>query len=505
MSRYSGYNYYRVTSNSKKESLTQDNTVYVITSGNTSLSNTISIVFEDNPVSSVEIAPYIQMYGISAPDVVRHSRLVLTVGSDEYLDGAGNFIVLFSKFVDLMDYNLTSYGHLDFKDQEAANKASIMSKYLHGLRHLESKLEACKGDVKDVSEKIESHKGIWRLLNDAADQGYEIIHSPDIGIKINFDNVTASDVKGNKPDIYLGTVSVAVLPTHNRILFLRHVDSLPKRTRYCVEAVHPHQMGDNFGCLGTLEIDLAEAIKKASLPIIKALTYNFVHSYNSDDSAGEGHYLWLEDYDSYDVPDGYVVLHNGDVVDEDRAYNIDGEWYDDSEVVYSNYFDNHYLSEDVVWSDYLSDYIPEDEAITLWDGTLVVHDMDDVVKCESDGQYYFMHNTIFDEDSEQYYPERTHFLLEYDLKIYSLEDSIRDTSGRIHYKGHEGETFIMYENVAYDIKDCIEHKDELVPFSALVPEGGTGELILTRGAAVYNGEYYRPEKLLEIVAESNKE
>src|SRR5690606_14172958 len=131
-------------------------------------------------------------------------------------------------------------GYLSFKDSEAKSKSVITAKYLKRLEDLEKELYDNKRKVKKCMTDIEQHNNYWRLINDAADSGYEIIYEPNIGIKMVFEDVIASDVKGNRPDIELGTIAVAVLPMENRILFLEHEDSFVHVTQYCNSAVHPH-------------------------------------------------------------------------------------------------------------------------------------------------------------------------------------------------------------------------------------------------------------------------
>jgi hypothetical protein len=124
---------------------------------------------------------------------------------------------------------------------------------------------------------------------------------------------------------------------------------------------------------------------------------------------------------SYDGGPDMVTLHDGDRVEEDDARYCRrvGDWYRLSEVVYSEYYDTH---------------VPADDAVALWDGSVVDTD-EDYVELDN-GEYALSQDTDLDYNRRIFLTEDMVSLYDGSLASTNDDDVVALVSGDWAVRGH---------------------------------------------------------------------
>lgn len=147
----------------------------------------------------------------------------------------------------------------------------------------------------------------------------------------------------------------------------------------------------------------------------------------------------------------YVKLHNGLYGFIDDVYKINGIYYLKSELVYSSELNIYIRKENATWSEYLEDWIPNDQVFEF-DSKLIFKHMIKIVinkykggendsfaikwyrlKHEIDNYFEYSNQIVSNNEGNEYYPIRVdgskHKILTSDKKLYDDIENIKLSSG----------------------------------------------------------------------------
>lgn len=354
---------------------------------------------------------------------------------------------------------------------------------LAGYRSLEEDLIARREKLLSKSNRI---KEIQKLMI----KGYKIENEE---ILYEFKDVVASDVRGDEEDIYLGNVGVAVNINNCKVRFNRIEGSIIRRSSYNPRSIHPHHIEGDTACLGSLGVDLYEAISKNKFDLIEPMLYNYVHSYNTDDVAGAS---------------GWVLWGGGKSIDDYIYHERDEVHYLRSELVYSKHDDSYYRRDETVFVSDLNDnvYI----GYTHWSEELSKYFLRrDVVFIPSRGDYLPRdHENVLEINGEYFHRSRvTKFLCgnEYpiDLGIYiekldgyaHKNEVFREVTTGDWYWAEDPEIVKIGES-CYLKSALNEYEGEyILPSETVITTGG--KRIPRSKAVEFQSKYYLKEEFIE--------
>lgn len=234
-------------------------------------------------------------------------------------------------------------------------------------------------------------------------------------LEIEIKNVTAEDIQAEGDDIFLGDLKyhIPLFEETVKSADICLVDSTEpaKETQYA-KAYHPHQI-TNKGecCFGSMTLSIEEALQELDVPLLKALLDTFSRNYNSEDEAGETWKIWagismenkqyVESRDD-EYPEDEVIwsdylceyLHIEDAVEcyftsrllykDDIITDINGDNVDKQCAIYSSHYSGYIYEGDAVFCEQEDDHYLDSEVTQAFDGSYVFDE--NAVELE-DGKY----------------------------------------------------------------------------------------------------------------------
>lgn len=392
----------------------------------------------------------------------------------------------------LMDVEIHLAG--SFRDYADSPEAYKLASHIKSMKlNWESEMAAYYNQENELIKKREnllSRNNRIKEIQKLMMKGYKIEGEE---IFYEFEDVVATDVRGDEDDIYLGNVGIVVNIRNCKVRFNRIEGSIIRRSTFNSRSIHPHHIENDTACLGSLGVDLYEAVSKNKFDLVEPMLYNYVHSYNTDDTAGAS---------------GWVLWSGGDSIDDYVYHEEDQVHYLKGELVYSKYDDKYYRSSEVVnvpdiddyvyigytnWCEELSRYCLRENLVYVPSvGEYLHHDSENLI--EINGEYYHK-NRVETFLCGNEYPVDLGMYME-KLEGYAHKEEVFTEVTTGHWYWSKDPDIVEIDGSYYLKSALIKYEGEyFVPSSMVVTT--KGERVPRSKAVEFESKYYLKEEFIE--------
>jgi hypothetical protein len=121
------------------------------------------------------------------------------------------------------------------------------------------------------------------------------IHHEDGKLFCKLFDIVCEDVNAIEPEISLGDMVFDIDLEGKCIRLIK--GGQPRPSPWSPNSYHPHQTSSEGElCFGSMQMEVSQAFETLEIDVIGVLIRKFATSYNSNDSAGRYHVLWLKDH-----------------------------------------------------------------------------------------------------------------------------------------------------------------------------------------------------------------